>query len=107
MPPSRSRRCHPSFGLRYCTDGGRHLLIDFRYFNVCQKLSGMDLVANCDVSLVQVTINPGIDGRILDGFGGVLKQRLGVERLSTMYSVARILKRRIAPGSAAVFAPNL
>jgi hypothetical protein len=43
----------------------------------------------------------------LDGFGGELKQRLGVERLSTMYSVARILKRRIAPGSAAVFAPNL
>jgi hypothetical protein len=43
----------------------------------------------------------------LDGFGGVLKQRLGVERLSTMYSVARILKRRIAPGSSAVFAPNL
>jgi hypothetical protein len=43
----------------------------------------------------------------LDGFGGTLKQRLGVERLSTMYSVARILKRRIAPGAAAVFAPNL
>jgi hypothetical protein len=43
----------------------------------------------------------------LDGFGGVLKQRLGVERLGTMYSVARILKRRIVPGSAVVFAPNL
>lgn len=43
----------------------------------------------------------------LDGFGGALKQRLGVERLGTLYSVARILKRRIVPGSAAVFAPNL
>ncbi|MGA3249710.1 MAG: GNAT family N-acetyltransferase [Paraburkholderia sp.] len=43
----------------------------------------------------------------LDGFGGVLKQRLGVERLSTMYSVARILKRRMVPGSGAVFVPNL
>jgi hypothetical protein len=43
----------------------------------------------------------------LDGFGGTLKQRLGVERLSTVYSVARILKRRIVPGSATVFAPNL
>lgn len=43
----------------------------------------------------------------LDGFGGVLKQRLGVERLSTMYSVARILKRRMVPGSGLVFAPNL
>jgi hypothetical protein len=43
----------------------------------------------------------------LDGFGGALKQRLGVERLGTMYSVARTLKRRIAPGSTAVFAPNL
>lgn len=43
----------------------------------------------------------------LDGFGATLKQRLGVERLSTMYSVARILKRRITPKSSAVFAPNL
>jgi hypothetical protein len=43
----------------------------------------------------------------LDGFGGVLKQRLGVERLSTMYSLARILKRRMVPGAGTVFAPNL
>ncbi|WP_260858323.1 GNAT family N-acetyltransferase [Paraburkholderia sp. BCC1885] len=43
----------------------------------------------------------------LDGFGGVLKQRLGVERLSTVYSVARILKRRIVPGAGVIFDPNL
>jgi Acetyltransferase (GNAT) domain len=43
----------------------------------------------------------------LDGFGGTLKQRLGVERLSTVYSVARILKRRMVPGTASGFAPNL
>lgn len=43
----------------------------------------------------------------LDGFGGTLKQRLGVERLSTVYSVARILKRRMVPGLASGFAPNL
>lgn len=41
----------------------------------------------------------------LDGFGATLRQRLGVERLGTVYSVARVLKRRIAPGKA--FAPNL
>jgi hypothetical protein len=43
----------------------------------------------------------------LDGFGGTLKQRLGVERLSTVYSVARILKRRMVPHGASGFAPNL
>lgn len=43
----------------------------------------------------------------LDGFGGTLKQRLGVERLSTVYSVARILKRRMVPTGASGFAPNL
>ncbi|RFU48526.1 GNAT family N-acetyltransferase [Paraburkholderia sp. DHOC27] len=43
----------------------------------------------------------------LDGFGGTLKQRLGVERQSTLYSVARTLKRRMVPGAASGFAPNL
>ncbi|MDE1184256.1 GNAT family N-acetyltransferase [Paraburkholderia sp.] len=43
----------------------------------------------------------------LKGFGGTLTQRLGVERLSTTYSVARILKRRVAPKSGIVFAPHL
>jgi hypothetical protein len=50
--------------------------------------------------------NPGTC-RFLDGFGGTLKQRLGVERMSTMYSVARIIKHRLAPGADKVFAPNL
>lgn len=45
--------------------------------------------------------------RFLDGFGGTLKQRLGVERMSTMYSVARILKRRIVPDSDKVWDPKL
>jgi hypothetical protein len=45
--------------------------------------------------------------KFLDGFGGTLKQRLGVERMSTMYSIARILKRRSVPGSGTVFVPNL
>jgi hypothetical protein len=42
----------------------------------------------------------------LSGFGGTLKQRLGVERLSTVYSVARTLKHSVASNWEA-FAPNL
>ena len=45
--------------------------------------------------------------KFLDGFGGTLKQRLSAERMSTMYSVARTLKRRIVPASATVFAHHL
>jgi hypothetical protein len=41
----------------------------------------------------------------LNGFGATLTQRLGVERLGTVYLLTRTLKRRVAP--ARVFAPNL
>jgi hypothetical protein len=41
----------------------------------------------------------------LNGFGGTLTQRLGVERLGTVYLLTRTIKRRVAP--ARVFAPNL
>jgi Acetyltransferase (GNAT) domain len=42
----------------------------------------------------------------LSGFGGTLKQRLGVERFSTVYSVARTLKHSVA-SHRETFAPNL
>jgi hypothetical protein len=42
----------------------------------------------------------------LSGFGGTLKQRLGVERFSTLYSVARTLKHS-AVSNREAFAPNL
>ncbi|OLL31195.1 GNAT family N-acetyltransferase [Burkholderia sp. SRS-W-2-2016] len=46
--------------------------------------------------------------KFLEGFGGALKQRLCVERASTMFSLARILKRRLVPDSATGFSsPNL
>ncbi|SIT42820.1 conserved hypothetical protein [Paraburkholderia ribeironis] len=45
--------------------------------------------------------------RFLEGFGGTLKQRLSVERMSTMYSVVRTLKRRIVSSSGTVFAHTL
>lgn len=41
----------------------------------------------------------------LSGFGATLTQRLGVERLGTMYLLTRTVKRHFAP--AHVFAPNL
>jgi len=41
----------------------------------------------------------------LNGFGATLTQRLGVERLGTVYLMTRTLKRRLAP--ARVFTPNL
>lgn len=41
----------------------------------------------------------------LSGFGATLTQRLGVERLGTLYLLTRTVKRRFAP--AHVFAPNL
>jgi hypothetical protein len=43
----------------------------------------------------------------LSGFGGTLKQRLGVERLSTTYLLARTLKRGVSPKSHEAFTPNL
>jgi hypothetical protein len=43
----------------------------------------------------------------LNGFGGTTRQRLGVERVGTMYSIARTLKRRIAEKTGQCFAPNL
>lgn len=43
----------------------------------------------------------------LNGFGGVLKQRLGVERSSTAYSLARTLKRKAAAQANRTFAPQL
>ncbi|EEA01969.1 conserved hypothetical protein [Burkholderia sp. H160] len=45
--------------------------------------------------------------RFLEGFGGTLKQRLSVERMSTMYSIVRTLKHRIVPGSGTVFSHTL
>jgi hypothetical protein len=49
----------------------------------------------------------GVDTfNFLSGFGGTLKQRLGVERLSTVYSVARTLKHSVA-SNWETFAPNL
>ena len=45
--------------------------------------------------------------KFLSGFGGTLKQRLGVERLGTVYSVARTLKRRVVTREGASFAPNM
>jgi hypothetical protein len=44
---------------------------------------------------------------LLNGFGGTLKQRLGVERVSTGYSIARTLKRGFASRSDQDFSPNL
>lgn len=41
----------------------------------------------------------------LNGFGATLTQRLGIERLGTVYLLTRTLKRRLAP--ARVFTPNL
>lgn len=43
----------------------------------------------------------------LSGFGGTLTQRLGVERLSTMYAVARTLKRGVSHKAYEAFTPNL
>ncbi len=46
--------------------------------------------------------------KFLEGFGGTLKQRLCVERASTMFSLARILRQRIAPDSGTGYSsPNL
>ncbi len=45
--------------------------------------------------------------RFLQGFGGTLRQRLSVERMSTMYSIVRTLKRRIVPNSGTVFSHTL
>jgi len=45
--------------------------------------------------------------KFLSGFGGTLKQRLGVERLGTVYSVARTLKRRVVTREGASFTPNM
>ncbi|MCC8401286.1 GNAT family N-acetyltransferase [Paraburkholderia sp. MMS20-SJTN17] len=45
--------------------------------------------------------------KFLEGFGGTLTQRLSVERMSTMYSIVRTLKRRIVPGSGTVFSHTL
>jgi hypothetical protein len=44
---------------------------------------------------------------LLNGFGGTLKQRLGVERLSPVYSIARTLKRSVVSQSDQDFSPNL
>ncbi|MEX3955029.1 GNAT family N-acetyltransferase [Trinickia sp. EG282A] len=50
----------------------------------------------------------GVSGfNFLSGFGGTLRQRLGVERLSTGYALAQTLKRRIVDGPRPVFMPNL
>lgn len=43
----------------------------------------------------------------LKGFGGTLKQRLGVERQSVVYAVARTLKHGVASKSYQAFVPNL
>jgi hypothetical protein len=43
----------------------------------------------------------------LNGFGGTLRQRLGVERLSTVYSLARTLKHSVASKAHPAFTPNL
>jgi Acetyltransferase (GNAT) domain len=43
----------------------------------------------------------------LSGFGGTLKQRLGVERLSMVYSLARTLKHGVSAQSREAFTPNL
>jgi Acetyltransferase (GNAT) domain len=46
--------------------------------------------------------------KFLEGFGGTLRQRLCVERASTMFSLARILRDRIVPNSGTGFSsPNL
>ncbi|MFT4505344.1 GNAT family N-acetyltransferase [Caballeronia sp. 15711] len=46
--------------------------------------------------------------KFLEGFGGTLKQRLCVERASTLFSVARTLRRRIVTDSGTGFSsPNL
>jgi hypothetical protein len=45
--------------------------------------------------------------RFLCAFGGTLKQRLGVERLSVGYSLARTLKRRFAQRVDVTYSPNL
>jgi hypothetical protein len=44
---------------------------------------------------------------LLNGFGGTLKQRLGGERLSTVYALARALKRSVVSKSDQAFSPNL
>jgi hypothetical protein len=43
----------------------------------------------------------------LNGFGGSITQRLGVERLDTVYSVARTIKRAVAAKADEAFAPYL
>jgi hypothetical protein len=43
----------------------------------------------------------------LNGFGGSLTQRLGVERLGTVYSLTRTLKRALAAKASEPFMPNL
>jgi hypothetical protein len=43
----------------------------------------------------------------LSGFGGIPKQRLGVERHSTVYTLARTLKRKVTPKANLVFMPDL
>lgn len=44
---------------------------------------------------------------LLNGFGGTLKQRLGGERLSRVYALARALKRSVVSKSDQAFSPNL
>ncbi|WP_233471137.1 GNAT family N-acetyltransferase [Paraburkholderia caribensis] len=43
----------------------------------------------------------------LSGFGGTLKQRLGVERLGTVYAVARTIRRGVFHRSREAFSANL
>jgi hypothetical protein len=43
----------------------------------------------------------------LAAFGGALHQRIGVERLSTAYSVVRTLKRRLSAKADQAFTPNM
>jgi Acetyltransferase (GNAT) domain len=43
----------------------------------------------------------------LSRFGGTLKQRLGVERISTTYSVVRTLKRHLSAEVEPAFVPNM
>jgi hypothetical protein len=50
----------------------------------------------------------GVSGfNFLSGFGGTLRQRLGVERLSTGYALARTVKRKVADRPDQSFMPNL
>jgi hypothetical protein len=50
----------------------------------------------------------GVSGfEFQNGFGGTLRQRLGVERLGTVYAIAQTVKRRISPGANQPFEPLL